>query len=59
MSRIDLWIESFTRGLAHRGSRRGFLTVVGGVLFGSAGLPLLPVARAAERRASPGRTSPS
>ena len=54
MSRIDLWIESFARGVAHRGSRRGFLTVLGGVLFGSAGLPLLPVARAAEPARQPG-----
>jgi methylamine dehydrogenase light chain len=38
--------ESATRGLARRSSRRGFLGVLGAALAGSAGLPLLPVARA-------------
>src|SRR5262245_3610633 len=51
MSRFDDWIESRTRAAAHRASRRGFLSALGGALFGGAvAVPLLPVARAQSAR---------
>jgi len=42
---IDRWVEQKARELARRTSRRGFLGRLGALLVGSAGLPLLPVAR--------------
>ena len=44
-SRVDRWIERRARELARRTSRRSFLARLGALLVGSAGLPLLPVAR--------------
>ena len=47
--RLDAWVESGSRGIAQRvSSRRGFLASLGGVLFGAATAPLLPVARGAD-----------
>ncbi|MFN8544112.1 MAG: methylamine dehydrogenase light chain [Candidatus Binatia bacterium] len=43
--RIDLWVERSARALARRTSRRSFLARLGVALVGTAGLPLLPVAR--------------
>lgn len=43
--RFDEMVESFTRGIAQRTSRRSFLARLGVVAGGSALLPLLPVDR--------------
>jgi len=45
---IDRLVEGTARQLARRTSRRSFLTRLGTALVGSATLPLLPVARAAD-----------
>ena len=45
--RLDRLCERVTRGLARRTSRRGFVTRLGALLVGVAGVPVLPVARAA------------
>lgn len=47
MSWFDRLIEQSARDLARRTSRRSWLKAMGTVLVGAAGLPLLPVARAA------------
>ncbi|MCP5183674.1 MAG: methylamine dehydrogenase (amicyanin) light chain [Pseudomonadales bacterium] len=52
MSIFETAAERMTRGLARRSSRRGFLGTLGAVLVGTAALPLLPVARAAEHGTS-------
>lgn len=52
MSQWDRWFEAATRGLARRSGRRSFLGRLGLGLVGSAAVPLLPVARAAD---GPGR----
>ena len=44
-SPIDALVERMVRGMARRVSRRSFLGNVGALLFSTAGLPLLPVAR--------------
>jgi methylamine dehydrogenase light chain len=49
MSRLDRWFEDLTRQSARRVSRRNWLSRFGGVLVGGVTLPLLPVARAAEK----------
>jgi len=49
MSRLDRWFEGVSRQSARRVSRRNWLSRFGGVLIGGAALPLLPVARAAEK----------
>ncbi len=49
MSRLDRWFEGLSRQSARRVSRRNWLSRFGGVLVGGATLPLLPVARAAEK----------
>ncbi|MEN6542123.1 methylamine dehydrogenase light chain [Parvibaculum sp.] len=46
MSGFDKWMESFSRRLAQRSSRRSFLATAGAVLIGVGAAPLLPVARA-------------
>jgi len=48
MQRFDVLAERLSRRLAQRTSRRGFIGVLGGLLAGSATLPLLPIARGAE-----------
>ena len=50
---IDRVLERTTRQLAQRTSRRAFLTRLGATLVGSATLPLLPVARAADEARAP------
>ena len=50
---IDRLVERTVRQLARRTSRRSFLTRVGTLLVGAAGLPLLPVARALDRTPAP------
>ena len=42
---IDALVERVARNMAQRVSRRSFIGGVGALLFGSAGVPLLPVAR--------------
>ena len=50
---LDSLTESSTRAVARRTSRRGFLGSLGALLLGSAAtLPLLPVARGAEKPAA-------
>ena len=44
---IDKISERLTRGVARRTSRRGLFGLLGAGVVGAAGLPLLPVARAA------------
>ncbi len=46
MKYLDRWIEQGSRDLAQRSSRRGLLKGLGGLLVGTASIPLLPVARA-------------
>ena len=55
MNILDKLFERQTRQLAQRSSRRGMLKGLGGLLVGSASIPLLPVARAsaAERNVFP------
>jgi methylamine dehydrogenase light chain len=52
MKWFDRFTEGSTRSLARRSSRRGFLGSFGALLVGAAALPLLPVARGAERQAT-------
>ena len=47
MKFLDKLFERQARQLAQRSSRRGMLKAVGGLMVGSASIPLLPVARAA------------
>lgn len=47
MNRIDAMVESVARDMARRVSRRRLLGILGTLLFGSAIVPLLPVARGA------------
>ncbi len=42
---LDDWVAGWTRRVARRSSRRGFLAKVGAALVGSSAVPLLPVAR--------------
>lgn len=46
MSWIDQFTQAATRHVAQRSSRRSWLGAFGGLLVGSAAVPLLPVARA-------------
>lgn len=46
-NRLDNWFEQRSRTIAKKTSRRGIFAILGGTLVGVAGLPLLPVARAA------------
>lgn len=56
MKFFDKLVEQRSRQLAQRSSRRGLLKGLGGLLVGSAAIPLLPVARAsAAESASPPR----
>jgi methylamine dehydrogenase light chain len=45
---LDKFAERTLRGFANRTSRRNVFTLLGGFLVGAAGLPLLPIARAAD-----------
>ena len=56
MNPADTWFARAAVSLARRTSRRSFLTRLGALLVGGAGLPLLPVARA--RAAAPGEPDP-
>lgn len=49
MNWLDQWTERRLRGIAQRSSRRSFLGRLGGLLAGAATLPLLPVARGADK----------
>lgn len=44
---LDKWTEGYSRRIANVTSRRSFITRLGTVMVGMAGIPLLPVARAA------------
>lgn len=55
MSRFDRWIEESSRSVARRTSRRGLLGSLGALLVGVGVLPLLPVARGAEKPATAGK----
>lgn len=46
-TRFDKWLEGRSRAIAKRTSRRGIFAILGGSLVGAAGIPLLPVTRAA------------
>jgi len=48
MNFLDRFFEKKSRQLARNTSRRGVLKGLGGLLVGSAAIPLLPVARAAD-----------
>ncbi|ASJ74019.1 methylamine dehydrogenase light chain [Granulosicoccus antarcticus] len=56
MKMLDYFFEKSARGVAQRSSRRGMLKGVGTALVGVAGIPLLPVARAAETPQKPPET---
>ena len=47
MSRLDHLAEGLARSVARRTSRRGLLGTLSTLLIGTAGIPLLPVARGA------------
>ena len=47
MSRLDAVAEGLARTIARRTSRRGLLGSLSALLVGTAGFPLLPVARGA------------
>ncbi|MEQ8514550.1 MAG: methylamine dehydrogenase light chain [Chromatocurvus sp.] len=53
MKIFDRMIERRSRELAQRSSRRGLLKGLGALMVGSAGIPLLPVARAESAGATP------
>lgn len=55
MSRFDRWMEESSRSVARRTSRRGLLGSLGALLVGVGVLPLLPVARGAEKPAPTGK----
>jgi methylamine dehydrogenase light chain len=58
MKVLDELFERRARMLARTTSRRGFLGVLGGLIVGSAGLPLLPIARGGAARADvPGEST--
>lgn len=46
---MDKLVERFTRRVAQRTSRRGFLSSLGKILVGAVAIPLLPVDRVAAR----------
>ena len=50
---LDEITERMTRGLAKRSSRRSALSILGGLLVGTAGFPLLPIARGAAPPSDP------
>src|SRR6185437_8838934 len=53
MRRIDTLTEELSRAIARRSSRRSFLALFSGLLVGSAGPPLLPVARGSDGKGPP------
>jgi methylamine dehydrogenase light chain len=44
---MDKFVESLTRSIAQRSSRRSFLARLGKLILGAAAIPLLPVDRVA------------
>lgn len=56
MSRLDGWMEATSRAVARRTSRRGLLGSLGALLVGVGSLPLLPIARGADKPAKSGQT---
>ncbi len=53
MSLFDRLFERSARSVAQRSDRRGAIKKLGGLLLGSAAIPLLPVARASENPQPP------
>lgn len=49
MNRFDTWMETSSRAVARRTSRRSLLASLGSLLVGAATIPLLPVARGADK----------
>jgi methylamine dehydrogenase light chain len=56
---FDRYVTAWTRFLARRSSRRGFLARLAALLVGGAALPLLPVARSASGAPSNGEPDAS
>ena len=54
MNWIDRLVEGTARSLAQRTSRRSVVTGLGGIIFGAATVPLLPVARGADTKPASG-----
>lgn len=51
---VDKFFEARARMLAHSTSRRSFLALLGAVMIGRSRIPLLPIARGAEKSTTPG-----
>ena len=53
MNWLDTLTQKMTRSVAHRSSRRGFITRFGTAIVGAAAVPVLPVARASAPAEAP------